>query len=312
MKKERSGSTLSMNSRRRVREAPGVNQKRKEEGEGTRNRKKLWPGIFKRKENFGIRKSFGQQGKLCNVPDVIGPMGVRCRITGVCQGVFMAAIVAYGFYRSMAAFALLLIPACGYLWIYQKSWREKRLLCLEQQFKEAIGILAGLLHAGYSAENAIIAGCGELEQLYGPEEMIVREFVYMREQMNLNRSVEQVIQDFARRSGLEEAERFSQIIQIAKCSGGQLTPVICHTVSIMEDKSQVKEEIRTMSASVQFEQKVMMVIPFLMILYIDATSPGFFAVMYETVFGRLVMSGCLAMYLLSCYLSRKILDIPIG
>ena len=55
-----------------------------------------------------------------------------------------------------------------------------------------------------------------------------------------------------------------------------------------------------------------MVIPFLMILYIDATSPGFFAVMYETVFGRLVMSGCLAMYLLSCYLSRKILDIPIG
>ena len=52
-------------------------------------------GIFKRKENFGIRKSFGQQGKLCNVPDVIGPMGVRCRITGVCQGVFMAAIVAY-------------------------------------------------------------------------------------------------------------------------------------------------------------------------------------------------------------------------
>ena len=231
------------------------------------------------------------------MPDVIGPMGVRCRITGVCQGVFMAAIVAYGFYRSMAAFALLLIPACGYLWIYQKSW---------------IGILAGLLHAGYSAENAIIAGCGELEQLYGPEEMIVREFVYMREQMNLNRSVEQVIQDFARRSGLEEAERFSQIFQIAKRSGGQLTPVICHTVSIMEDKSQVKEEIRTMSASVQFEQKVMMVIPFLMILYIDATSPGFFAVMYETVFGRLVMSGCLAMYLLSCYLSRKILDIPIG
>ncbi len=140
----------------------------------------------------------------------------------------------------------------------------------------------------------------------------MREFVYMREQMNLNRSVEQVIQDFAWRSGMEEAERFSRIFQIAKRSGGQLAPVICHTVSIMEDKSQVKEEIRTMSASVQFEQKVMMVIPFLMILYIDATSPGFFGVMYETAFGRIVMSGCLAMYLLSCYLSWKILDIHVG
>lgn len=231
---------------------------------------------------------------------------------GLCQGVLAAAAAAYGFYRSMAVFILLLVPVCGYLWIYEKSWRKQQLLCLEKQFKEAIRILAGSLSAGYSVENAIITGCGELEQLYGSDGMIVGEFMYMKEQMNMNCSVEQVIQDFAKRSGLEEAERFSQIFQIAKRSGGQLIPVICHTVSIMEDRSQVKEEIRTMSASVQFEQKVMMVIPFLMIFYIDATSPGFFSVMYETVFGRLIMTGCLVLYLLSWYLSKKILDIRIG
>ena len=130
--------------------------------------------------------------------------------------------------------------------------------------------------------------------------------------MKMNRSVEEVIRDFAERSGLEEAQRFSQIFQISKRSGGQLVPVICHTVSIMEDRSQVKEEIRTMTASVRFEQKVMSAIPFLMIIYIDWTSPGFFGVMYETILGRLIMSGCLAVYLLSCYLSGKILDIHVG
>ena len=72
---------------------------------------------------------------------------------------------------------------------------------------------------------------------------------------------------------------------------------------------QVKEEIRTMTSSVQFEQKIMNGIPFLMIFYIDMTSPGFFGVMYETVLGRLIMTGCLAVYLLSMVLSRKILDI---
>ncbi len=239
-------------------------------------------------------------------------MGAGRLLFGLCQGILMAAAAAYGFYRSMTAFLLLLIPACWYLRIYEQSWRKKRILCLEQQFKEAIRILAGSIHAGYSVENAIAIGCGELEQLYGPHEMIVGEFFYMREQMKMNRSVEQVIQDFADRSGLEEAERFSQIFQIAKRSGGQLTSVICHTVSVMEDRSQVKEEIRTMSASVQFEQKVMRIIPFLMILYIDMTSPGFFAVMYETILGRMIMTGCLAIYLLSCYLSHKIMDIRIG
>ena len=81
--------------------------------------------------------------------------------------------------------------------------------------------------------------------------MIVREFARMAGELKMNRPVEEVFQSFADRSGLEEAERFSQIFQIAKRSGGRLVSIICRTVSIMEDRGQVKEEIRTMTASVQ-------------------------------------------------------------
>ena len=51
-------------------------------------------------------------------------------MAGLCQAVFMAAAAAYGFYRSMAAFVILLIPAMGYLRIYEQSWQKRRLLCL--------------------------------------------------------------------------------------------------------------------------------------------------------------------------------------
>lgn len=34
--------------------------------------------------------------------------------------------------------------------------------------------------------------------------------------------------------------------------------------------------------------------------------------MYDTVLGRIIMSRCLAVYALSCYLSRKILDIRVA
>lgn len=238
-------------------------------------------------------------------------MGTARWMLALGQGVFAAAVVAYTFYRSWAAFAIFLIPACAYPPIYEKGWRKKQRRKLEAQFKEAIQIMAGALGAGYSPENSVEVSCRELEQLYGSQEMIVREFRYMAERMRLNEPVEQVIQRFADRSGLEEVQRFAQIFQIAKRSGGRLAPIICHTVSVMEDQSQVKDEIRTMTASVQFEQKVMNVIPFLMILYIDMTSPGFFRVMYETWLGRVIMSACLAVYGLSCCLSSKLLDIRI-
>ena len=223
-----------------------------------------------------------------------------------------AVAAAYTFYRSFTAFGVFMIPACLYPRFYEKAWKEKQRQQLELQFKEAIQAMAGSLSAGYSAENAVRVSCRELEQLYGPHSMIVREFRYMTEQMNMNRSVEQAIQEFANRSGLEEAGRFAQIFGIAKRSGGRLAPVICHTVAVMEDRSQVREEIRTMTSSVQFEQKIMNLIPFFMILYIDLTSPGFFRVMYETVLGRLVMSACLAVYLLSLFLAARILNIRIG
>lgn len=268
--------------------------------------------VLEKKENLKIVRSFGGQRNPGKSPEAVGPMGARRRLLALGQGILIAAAAAYSCYRSLAAFVLFMIPACVYPVFYERKWRKERLRKLESQFKEAIQIMSGALSAGYSVENAVSVSLRELEQLYGPGEMIVREFAVMAGEMKMNRPVEEVFQNFADRSGLEEAERFSQIFQIAKRSGGKLVSIICRTVSIMEDRGQVNEEIRTMTASVQFEQKVMSVIPFFMILYIDITSPGFFQVMYETVMGKIIMSCCLAIYLLSCYLSRKILDINVA
>ncbi len=206
---------------------------------------------------------------------------------------------------------ILLVPAAAVPLRMREMWRKKRLRQLELQFKEAIQLIAASLAAGLSVENAILSCRHELKQMYGENGMMCRELSHMAHQMDMNRPVEELMSEFAVRSGLEEAENFARIFQIAKRSGGQLTPIIQHTVQVMDDRFQVKEEIRTLTASRQFEQKVMNAVPFLMILYIDATSPGFFDVMYGTALGRIVMTGCLAVYLASCFLAERILDIQI-
>lgn len=194
----------------------------------------------------------------------------------------------------------------------KEMWRMKRLHQLETQFKEAIQIIAASLSAGLSVENAIASSVRELEMMYGPQGIMCRELEHMVRQMQMNRPVEELMGDLAGRSGLEEVENFARIFQIAKRSGGQLVPIIRHTVQIMDERFQVKEEIRTLTASRQFEQKIMNMMPLLMILYIDGTSPGFFDVMYTTAMGRVVMTACLAVYLLACWLAKRILDIRVA
>lgn len=224
-------------------------------------------------------------------------------------GAGIAAAVAYTFYRSVWVF-LALLPA-SYLYVRRrkKELKKKRQLELKLQFREAIRLLASSLGAGYSVENALSVSRKELELLYGSRGMMAQEFAYMAQQTKMNRPVESLMTEFALRSGLEEVENFAAVFGAAKRSGGRLVPIIQHTADMIRDKIQIQEEIRTLTASRQFEQKIMNVLPFFISFYIDQTSPGFFDVMYQSVMGRIVMTACLVIYITSVALAKKILDI---
>ena len=87
----------------------------------------------------------------------------------------------------------------------------------------------------------------------------------------MNRTLEELWGDFAKRSGIEEIRSFAQIFKAARRSGGQLGMIISHVSEIIGGKIQVQEEIRLMTAQKQFEQKIMNLLPLLIVLYIDLT-----------------------------------------
>lgn len=227
------------------------------------------------------------------------------------KGAAACGLVAYTFYRSLAVFFMLLPFGLGYPLIHRRQLKEERLFRLNQQFKEGILILAANLSAGYSIENALANSSQELDMLYQKEGMINQEFSAMARQVKMNRTVEQVFFEFAERSGLEDVRNFAQVFQAAKRSGGDLVAVINHTAGVIRDKAQVREEIINMTASKKLEQKVMNLIPFFLIIYIDRASPGFFGMMYETGAGRILMTVCLGVYGIAFWLSKRILDIPV-
>lgn len=226
-------------------------------------------------------------------------------------GVGACGAVAYIFYRSMEVFLVilplsLLCPVCQ-----KKVLAKRRKETLGIQFKDGITLLASSLSAGYSVENALGASVKELKLVYGPESMMAGEFSYMAHQVSVNRTVESLFVEFADRSGLEDVRQFAETFAVAKRSGGELAAIMEHTASVMAGKMRVREEILNMTAEKRFEQRLMNFLPFLIILYIDLTSPGFFAVMYGTAAGRAVMTGCLAAYIGALFAAEWILKIEV-
>lgn len=205
---------------------------------------------------------------------------------------------------------LFFLPAaCLWPLICRKTYEKKRQEELRLQFKEGIEILAASLSAGYAVENAFTAAVGELREMYGEEAMITREFSYISHQLTMNRTVEVLLLDFARRSGLEEVRQFAEIFAVSKRSRGELVSVADHVVHLLSERITVQQEIMAMTAEKRLEQRIMNLMPCLIVLYVEITSPGFFSPMYETAAGRLVMTVCLVVYLVSWRLSVRILTI---
>ena len=101
------------------------------------------------------------------------------------------------------------------------------------------------------------------------------------------------------------------ILTVAKRGRGELASVVHNVVHVISDRIQVREEILAMTAEKQFEQRIMNLRPYLIVLYVDLSSPGFFSQMYETAVGRVVMTGCLGVYLFSFRMGRKIVRIQV-
>lgn len=224
------------------------------------------------------------------------------------QGIVVAAIFVYVFYRSLLLFLVALIPAACYPLWKRKELIKKQKQRLTVEFRDAILAMAAALRAGYAVENALMEAVRELRVLYG-ESMMVKELEDMIHKIRLNQPVEKLFLELGKRSGVQAMEEFAQVFAVAKKNGGELTQIVERTVQVIGDKIQVQSEIEVMTAARRYEQKIMNWMPIFLVLYLDFTSPGFFQILYTTAMGRVVMTGCLGVYVLAVWMAEKILKI---
>lgn len=140
---------------------------------------------------------------------------------------------------------------------------------------------------------------------------MVRELKYMQKQMQLSIPVEKLFGELGERCGIEDIKNFAGVLAIGKRSGGNMSLLLENAARILGDKIETQKEIEAAVAAKKYEQTVMSVVPAVIILYMQISFPGFLDVLYSSAFGSIVMSVCLAVYMASWYIGRKIVEIEV-
>lgn len=227
------------------------------------------------------------------------------------EGAAVVAMIGYFFYRSWLA-CVFLIPVFGF-WVREKKREEakKRRQELSMQFKDLVLALSANVKAGYSIENALQESYRDMELLYSGDSPICREVRHILRGLENNVVLEQLLYDLGVRSHVADIMQFADIFLIAKRSGGNLTEILEKTVMVMEQKMETDKEIQIMISSKKMEQKIMNMVPFMIIFYIGTTSKGFFDVLYHNAIGVAVMTVCLFFYGMAYLLSKRIVEIEV-
>ena len=215
------------------------------------------------------------------------------RLGCLAAGTAVAAAIAWLFYRSW--YGMVLVIPVNYLIVsyYKNKKRDERAKKLMIEFRDAIQAVAAALLAGYSIEHAWKEAEREIMDLYGKEAMITKELIQMNAEIKLNRNVEEILHDLAVRSGVEE-------IQIIRTTAARISA-----------KIEVEREVDTVIAGKKLEGKIMSVMPFFILAYLNLASREFIDPLYGNLAGVLVMSAALLVFVGAMAINRRISDIRV-
>ena len=232
----------------------------------------------------------------------------KLRLAG--ETVLLLAAVDLLFFASLPALIFLSPLALIYIRLRKKAMLEKRLKKLNYDFREVLDSLSVALRAGYSVENAFLEAEKNVRQTLGEGDML-KELSYLNRQVSLNVPPDELVSDLAYRTGLEDIRNFAAVFSSVRRMGGSMAETVRSAAAVITEKIDVEREIETAIAGKKTEQKIMALMPCLIILYMRLASPGFLDVLYTTALGRIIMTACLAAYAGAFYLGRRIVDIQV-
>lgn len=237
---------------------------------------------------------------------------MKQRIVPVVLVLSSVGLTAWLFFDFAKVSLLLLLYVPVALCRQNKERQRQQKWELNLAFKDALVCLENSLAVGYSPESSVRESIKSLEQLYGREHGICREFRYMTKQMDLGVGMEDVFLEFGERTQVADIKQLADIFSIVKRTGGNLSQVLRQTGSVLQEKIELKRELHTTIAGKRMEFRVMCVVPYGILFYLKLCAPAMTGTLYHNLFGILFMWIMLAAYLGLKWLGERIIRGEIG
>lgn len=171
------------------------------------------------------------------------------------QAVLIVTAVSYVFYDSLIPVIIFSPYVIYHIKKQRFNERYQKDNELIRQFRDGMQAVSFALNTGYSIENSFAEALQELVMLYGQNAVIVADFNMIVNRIRRNENLEDILDDYAASTNLDDIKYFAEIFRYAKRSGGDVIGIIKQTSHIIHEKAEVQQQIDTIITGKRLEQQ---------------------------------------------------------
>lgn len=198
-----------------------------------------------------------------------------------------------------------LVAVAIFLPMRRRQLLRKRTKDLRAQFRDMLSSLTASLSAGNTVLDSFFHAQKDMENQYGNTAYISTELDTIVRAARNNIDLETMVEDLAKRSGIEDIEDFANVFRVARGPGGNISSVMRQTHDIIGEKMAIEDEIASKMHSNEMELNVIMVAPIFIIAFLRFSS-GTFSENFSKPSGVLATTVGLALFALAYIMGRKI------
>jgi tight adherence protein B len=180
---------------------------------------------------------------------------------------------------------------------------ERRVRKFEEQFPEAIELIARALRAGHAMTTGLALVAEELPDPVGAE------FRLVYDRQNFGMSMPDALRLFAERVPLLDARFFVTAVLTQRESGGNLAEILDNLGDVIRQRFKVKRQIRVVTAHARLTGWVLTMIPVVIALGMTVVAPDHILTLVNDPLGIQMVVVALGLWVLGYLAIRKLTDV---